>query len=95
MLGDDNIVGRGEEALITLEKWLDAVAKDRPRAEDYFFNLAFTHLISGDFDKAVEAVDRYLSDQKFTTAEWIRADPTFAALQDRPDFQAVLEKHSN
>ena len=89
------LVGRGEEALITLEKWLDAVAKDRPEAEVYFYYLASTHLISGDFDKAVEAVDRYLSDQKTTTAEWIRVDPIFAALRDRPEFQAVLEKHAN
>lgn len=48
-----------------------------------------------DFEAAIARVDEFLSDQKFFTTEYIRADPAFDPIRDMPEFQAVLEKHSS
>jgi hypothetical protein len=72
----------------------EPVADDKPAASDYFWNQALVHQNLGDLDGAIESLDRYLSEQRFFTAHFIEADPTFDPLHELPEFQAVLEKHS-
>ncbi len=62
---------------------------------DNYYYLATVHLLLGNLDQAVESVDRYLTEQKEWTAAFIRVDPIMEPLRELPEFQAVLENHSN
>ena len=89
------MLGRSKDSFEAIEKWLKAVFDDKPAASDYYFLLAEVQTLLSDFDEAIRSIDQYLESQRFYTPEFFRVYPSFDSLHELPDFQAVLEKHSN
>ena len=61
------------------------------RAED----LARIYTAVGEYDAAIDQLDRLLALPSITAVPMLRIDPTWSPLRDNPRFQALLAKYEN
>lgn len=69
-------------------------------APELDYNLACTHALLGDVERALVHLERALDDlesrgARLRQVQWARADPDFAALRADPRFEALLASRSN
>jgi len=67
--------------------------KDALHGPTHVEDLARIYTMVGEYDQALEQIDRFLSLPNWTTAEWIDIDPRYDALRRHPRYQEVLGKH--
>ncbi|MGB7490757.1 MAG: protein kinase [Thermoanaerobaculia bacterium] len=88
-------MGRKEEAI---REGREAVRlyppeKDALHGPTHVEDLARIYTMVGEYDQALEQIDRFLSLPNWTTAEWIDIDPRYDALRQHPRYEEVLGKH--
>lgn len=80
-------VGRFQDGLqIDLE-----LTRLRPHEPENWYNLACSHALLADRDKAIAALERAI-DLGYSDAAWMRSDPDMASLREDPAFQVLLDK---
>lgn len=57
--------------------------------------MAQIYSILGMYDKAIDELEYHLSIPAWSTPAYLRADPIFAPLQDKPRFQQLLTKYDS
>jgi serine/threonine protein kinase/tetratricopeptide (TPR) repeat protein len=88
-------LGRKQDAI---DAALDVVA-DLPLSEDSFlgsdplYELAHTYILTGDYDKAIDLLDKLLSMPSEVKLASLKLYPLFDPLRDHPRFQALIEKY--
>jgi serine/threonine-protein kinase len=85
--GDDGV----KEGLRAVESY--PMAKDAVSAPDLIALLAETYILVGDYESAIDQIDFLLSVPSWVSVPYLRVDPKFDPLRDRPRFQALLEKY--
>ena len=56
------------------------------------YDLARIYAMTGEQDKAVDALERLLSIPSETSAVWLKADPTWKALRENKRFQTLINR---
>jgi adenylate cyclase len=79
--------GQPERAREWLDRALDA-DRDEPAI---MYNVACTHCLLGETDKALELLDRAI-EQGYGHRAWLSHDPDLAPLRDDPRFQKLLDR---
>jgi TolB-like protein/tRNA A-37 threonylcarbamoyl transferase component Bud32/Flp pilus assembly protein TadD len=67
--------------------------KDALHGPTHVEDLARIYTMVGEYDEALEQIDRFLSLPTWTTAEWVDVDPRYDALREHPRYEEVLGKH--
>jgi serine/threonine-protein kinase len=70
------------------------VSADAIRGSRFEEFLAWTHVLVGENDEAIDKIDYLLSIPSLASVAMIETDPRWDPLRDDPKFQAVLSKHS-
>jgi len=85
---DDDAVREGRRAVVLLP-----IDKDVFVGAWQMQDLAWIHVMTGDLDAAVEALDHALSVPSAFSIEALLLDPRVDPLRDHADFEALVEKH--
>ena len=70
------------------------ISKEALIGSDWVRNLAQIYVMVGDHDAAVEELEYLLSIVAPISGHWLRLDPIWDPLRDRPQFQALLEERN-
>jgi tetratricopeptide (TPR) repeat protein len=89
-------LGRKEEAIQEGRKAVELlpVTTDAFYGIPYVEDLAFIYALTGETDAALDRLDYLLSIPSWISVAWIRMDPQWDSIRDRPEFRRLLEKHS-
>jgi TolB-like protein/Tfp pilus assembly protein PilF len=89
-------LGRSDDAVREAKRAVEItpVESDALRGAYFEHFLAWTYVLVGEYDEAIEKLDYVLSIPSLTCARTIKNDPRWEPLYDNPKFKAVLLKHS-
>ncbi|UCH85691.1 MAG: tetratricopeptide repeat protein, partial [Candidatus Latescibacterota bacterium] len=89
-------LGRNEDAIRAAKKAVELtpVSADALRGPRFVDVLAWTYVLTGDHDPAIDLIDHLLSIPALASVPLFRIDPRWDPIRDNPKFQAVLKKHS-
>jgi serine/threonine-protein kinase len=89
-------LGRKEDAIHYGEKALelDPIMDDAYERPALFQMLGFVYTKIGEYELAVDQIERLLTAPHGASAEYLRLDPRWDSLRDYPRFQRLLEEHS-
>jgi tetratricopeptide (TPR) repeat protein len=87
---------RPEDALRSAKRAVEItpVTADALRGAEFETYLAWTYVLVGEYDEAIEKIDYVLSIPSLLCARTINNDPRWRPLRDNPKYTAVLLKHS-
>ncbi len=90
------VLGRSEDAIreATRSVEITPVSIDAIRGADFETFLAWTYVLVGDYDRAIEKIDYVLSIPALMCASTMKIDPRWEPLRDNPKYQAVILRHS-
>jgi TolB-like protein/Tfp pilus assembly protein PilF len=88
-------LGEREAAIREAEKAMETyrVSVDAFNYNNHLGNVAGIYIRTGDHDQAIEHLETMLSIPGEWTVAWLRLDPFYDPLRDRPRFRALLEKY--
>jgi tetratricopeptide (TPR) repeat protein len=86
------MAGRGAEAVQDGERALDLGGPDKDfNAGPYIlYSLARIHVLNGETEKAIDALERLVKVPNLFTRGWLRIDPYVAPLRSNPRFQKLV-----
>ncbi|MCK4549463.1 MAG: protein kinase [Candidatus Krumholzibacteria bacterium] len=86
-------LGRKEEAIREgkLAVELLPVSKDAIYGLPHEFDLALIYTIAGEYDLALDQVERLMSIPSWLSPAWLRTDPRFNRLREHPRFREIIE----
>ncbi len=89
------ILGEREAATRQVETALEKYRKsvDAVNYGGLLNNVAAVYMWLGDHDRAIDLLKEKLAHENGSTAAWLRLDPFYDPLRDRPRFQALLERY--
>lgn len=51
------------------------------------------YTLLGEYDLALDQIDRLLTIPSFLTPAWVEMDPSWARLRDHPRYLGILDRH--
>ena len=86
------MAGRGAEAVQDGERALDLGGPDKDLNAGPFilYSLARIHVLNGEMEKAIDALERLVKVPNLVTRGWLRIDPYVAPLRSNPRFQKLV-----
>lgn len=85
-------LGMKDEALKHANRAIELMppSSDAMRSSDRRYELAWTMILLGDYDAAIDQLEVMMSTPSWMSAPYLRANPVFDPLRDNPRFQALL-----
>lgn len=62
-----------------------------PEADYFLHQLARIYILTGEAEKAIDALERLLAMPYYLTPGWLRIDPSFDPIRQHPRFQRLVE----
>ncbi|HVR29676.1 MAG TPA: protein kinase [Thermoanaerobaculia bacterium] len=88
------LLGRRDEALAALERYRQAIVRDRTRLMGYPYSRAEIHRALGEPDQAVAALEEWVDRDPGAKVGYLTLGPIWDPLRDRADFQALVRRLS-
>ena len=89
-LGASVLAAGGEKALA--KEWLDRALRVLKNSEDPRYNLACTYSQLGEFDLAIDQLEKVLAIVGPDALQWIKADPDMEPIRDHPRYRKLMRK---
>ena len=88
-------LGGEEEAIAAGKRGVELmpVSKDAMVGTWRIEDLALIYTLVGDYDEALEQIDRLLSTRSFFSVGLLELEPSWDPLRDHPRYQEIIEKH--
>jgi hypothetical protein len=85
-----------EEAMREGEKALELILvdKDALAAPFYVYDLSLSYTMVGEYDKALDQIERLLSIPALFSVHTLRLDPRFDPLRDHPRYKKIMDEYS-
>jgi serine/threonine protein kinase/tetratricopeptide (TPR) repeat protein len=85
-----------EEAMREGEKALELIPvdKDALAAPFYVYDLSLSYTMVGEYDKALDQIERLLSIPALFSVHTLRLDPRFDPLRDHPRYKKIMDEYS-
>ena len=89
-------LGRNDEAIREGRRAIELlpISKDALYGIPYLFDLAHIYTILGDYNAAIDQLDYLFSVPSWASVPYLKTDPRWIPLRDRPGFQRILAKYS-
>jgi serine/threonine protein kinase/tetratricopeptide (TPR) repeat protein len=88
-------LGRKTEAIHEIERSLEKLppARDGLLTGEQMQNAAFAFVLAGEYDRAIDCLQKGLSVPSWITVSSLRLKPIYDPLRDHPRFKALIEKY--
>jgi tetratricopeptide (TPR) repeat protein len=88
------LLGRHEEAIREAETAVRMlpVSKDALDGWELVLELAYVHAAVGEYDQAIDQLERVMSHPNYYSADFLKINPDFVMLHGNPRFNALIEK---
>jgi len=89
-------LGRKQDAIRQAEKAVEILpeSKDASSGTVHVIDLAYTYVMVGEYDKALDKIEHLLSVPSGMSVSLLKLDPIWKPLYDHPRFKQLLEKYS-
>ncbi|MGH7709818.1 MAG: hypothetical protein ACREOG_00950, partial [Gemmatimonadaceae bacterium] len=86
------LVGNRAQALTDVRRALELASNDAMAFSEAAHFAAYSFLLLGEHDAAIEQLERLLQSPSWMSANWLRQDPLWAPLKANPRFQQLLTR---